>query len=727
MAAAYTRADQIGLYLTAPLGNADAGNASACLGGARQAQQVRQLDAMINGDLASVIVEQIGGMAGEGSAQVRAASTTTVAYTAPSGTEGTAAALTDGGVVLLEGGTTSKYIRLRRDGADSMADAITLDIRKIYGGLVGIGDVSTADNATGINEYLAGMVCAHGEAGSAETKIYLGTLGTQRVTGVANLAATGSGTLQTGTTNGFSDWPTSGYARISTSGGTLREIVYYDARTSEVLTISDETHRALLGTSMAAGSSTDIVDCIPGIRIGVETPDADGFIQTIADRETAPTDITWSTGTTAATGVTVPALPTLGTYGLWIHRQIPPEVTASTRVENVICFEIGGTYTQKYYGLYRVGNTAATRAKVYIGEDEMPDFTAAPESSGLPSYPVVVVLTPPGSGQKTFNVCVRTTDAYGLESYNTYPHPITIDSTGAQVHTDLTPVIDAEFVGLGSGYVQLRAQYPIGIDEMGADYFRYYLTTDGSTPDPGTDTPTDQIMSIGGGGPWRSLAVTLGPYDYGTALKAIIRPYNSTEDVEGDSVEVVTHTVALVAAPAPAHGSAGMGGVAAYDSGLAFPQTIAYLNAPTNTVYWKYRPGTTELWAGSQLVFRALASGENQITLHMPAAFSLVEGAVSGTGTANPVEVSSATRLYLCVAGQRVADINISAFTITAPSFDSSGAIIPEDTPVVGPSLALDDFSCFQVYDPAQGRWRSFLCVDNTGKFSARWMAQSAS
>ena len=727
MATAYTRADQIGLYLTAPLDNADAGNVSACLGGARQAQQVRQLDAMIEGELAPIIVEQIGGIVGEGSAQVRAVSTTTVAYTAPDGEEGTAVTIADGGVVLLEGETSSEYVRIRRDGSDLLADALTLDVRKIYDNLIAIGDVSAADNTAGIDEYLAGMLCAHGDAGAAATKVYIGTLAPQQVSDIAQLAATGTGTIEANTTDAFEDWPASGYARVTTAGGTLREIVYYTSRTAQTLLITDEAHRALLGTSMAAGAVDDVIDCVPGIRIGVEAPDSDGFIQTIADRETAPTGITWSTAITAAAGLSVPALPTLGTYGLWIHRQIPPAITESIRSENVICLEIDGTYTQKYYGLYRVQSTQAARAKVFIGEDARPDFDAAPEYSGAPTFPIVIVLTPPPSGQKTFNVCVRETDPYGLEAYNSYAHPITIDSTGAQVHTALTPVIDAEFVELGSGYVQLRARYPLGFDELGADYFRYYLTTDGTAPDPGTDTPVDTIMRIGGGGPWRSLTAELGPYDYGTQLKAIIRPYNSTEDVEGDSIDVVTHTIALVAAPAPALPSAGMGGVSAYDSGAAFPQTIAYLNAPTNTVYWKYRPGTTELWAGSQLVFRAMASGQNQITLHIPAAFSLTEGAVSGAGSANPVEVSSATRLYLCVAGQRVADINVAAFTITAPSFDASGAILPEDTPVVGPSLALDDFSCFQVYDPAQGRWRSFLCVDNAGVFSARWLAQTAS
>ena len=91
----------------------------------------------------------------------------------------------------------------------------------------------------------------------------------------------GSGTITTATASGFADWPSQGWARIKTSGGTLREIVYYTSRTATSLTVPS-AGRARLGSSAAAGSATDTVDAVPGLRIGLEALGSEGTIQTVA-------------------------------------------------------------------------------------------------------------------------------------------------------------------------------------------------------------------------------------------------------------------------------------------------------------------------------------------------------------------------------------------------------------------------------------------------------------
>ena len=95
-------------------------------------------------------------------------------------------------------------------------------------------------------------------------------------------------------------------------------------RTATSLTVP-AAGRALLGTSATAGSATDTVDEVPGIRIALENVAADA-IQTIADEFTAPTGRTWSTAITAATGLAIDSLARQTNYGLWVHRQIPVNI-----------------------------------------------------------------------------------------------------------------------------------------------------------------------------------------------------------------------------------------------------------------------------------------------------------------------------------------------------------------------------------------------------------------
>ena len=153
-------------------------------------------------------------------------------------------------------------------------------------------------------------------------KAYLATLGTQRTSDSAQLGAAGSGTITT--TGSFSDWTETGFCRITQSGGTLREIVYYSSRTATSLTVP-AAGRGLLGTSAGAGGATDLLDAVPGIRIGKEAPTGSstaGNAHTIANENTAPTGITWNTGITSASGVDIGNLAAGAIYFLWIHRAI---------------------------------------------------------------------------------------------------------------------------------------------------------------------------------------------------------------------------------------------------------------------------------------------------------------------------------------------------------------------------------------------------------------------
>jgi len=721
MATAYTRADGVQLYHTGVLGASTAGSVAGCLGGARMPQEVTQLDALISGFMPTVVVEQIAGYGGEGDGQIRAASTTTLAYTAPGQSEGTAVTVADGGSYLLEAATGNRYVRVRIDGDDDLTESLTLDQRKTYGNLIGMGDVSTTDSAAGVNEYLAGMFYVPGDEITSFT-VYVGLLQSASVTSNSTqLGASGSGTITTTTPNAFSNWAASGWARIVTSGGTLREIVYYTSRTSTALTVPS-AGRSRLGTSAAAGASTDVVYSVPGIRIAVEAPDTDGMIQAIANRNTAPSGVSWSTAITSGAGLSVSNIDPLGNYGLWIHREIPAGAKASYSQENAIFVDVNG-YTQKYYGKYRIAEAAAELYSIWKGTDARPTLTAAATATHT-SLPFTIAAAPPVSGTRDYYFVTRYTDTYGLASYNTYAHKITIDSAGNQLNATITPPVNTTLTEIGSGYVSLTAMYPRGVDASPANYFRYYISTDGTDPDPGTDTPTAVLMGVGNGiSSARFLNATIGPYTYGTDLRVLVTSYRSSDTTESDNTTATTKTISLVAPPAPSRPMTVFDGTGGYDTGLAFAWTQTAIS--TTVVYWRHAPGVTELWGNTNvLILRAVVSGQNQITLHFPAAWSLVEGSVSGTGVAGAVEVVSATRLYICVAGTRRVDIDVSAMTITAPSFEASGAVIPEDAPSTGPALVAPTFTGMQVYDNVVGKWRTALAINTSGQFSARWIKQ---
>jgi hypothetical protein len=723
MANAFTAADQLSLYLTSAGGSAATGTASNSLGGCRTAIEVKQLDALISGDIANVIVEQISGACGTGETIIYGDTTTTLKVAGSDGAFGSASTVADGSTVQLVGSTANIYARVRRDGSADLGGNLSLDVRKTYNGAIGMGNVSTTDSASGKNYYRGLMLRNNGTTDLSNIYLLVGTLGTQRTTGTAQLGASGSGTIATATTNGFADWPAQGWARIKTSGGSLREIVYYTSRTSTSLTVPS-TGRGRLGSSAAAGSATDTVDAVPGIRIGTEALSSEGKIQTIADENTAPSGISWYTGTTSANAASIATLKAGRHYGVWVHREIPAGATGTTSQETKLALS-WSTYTQTFYGLYRVSQSSLSKWSLYAGTDTFPSF-ASPVTTAT-SLPFTYALTPPGSGSRTYRLACRYTDAYGVSSYNCATHDIAINSSGANVTTEVSWPYDVALTETAGGYVQLTAKYPTGIDSTDADKFRYYVKTDGTTATTG-GSYTDAAMSFGFGlGGARILNVKLGPYSYGTPVSVLVTAYRTTGSKQSTNTTASSLTVSTVN-PAPVSSPLFVyDGASNVDASGQFTTTVTYLNNPTNTVYFKTMPGVTELWSSTTLCFRIVCGTDGVPVLYFPTAWALYNSTISGTGTANAVEVVSANELYLCVAGQRVAKLDVSAKKFYTYGFDNEAAILSMDAPVLGPSFAGVSKSYIQVFDPALGRWRTGLAVDSTGLVTAPYYIQKTS
>lgn len=326
-----TRADSIRLYYTGAGSNGGAQtDPNASLGNYRSSTLCTYHDVNITNPIANVTIDHVSGGNPEGSGTVTAASTGTLTWTPPGGTVGPAVAIADGETKILEGGgAPGQFVRVTRTSAVDLTGAATLALTYKFNDVVGFDDVSAAEAGSGDIEYRALMVKNEAAGTVKNVKVHINLLGTAQVSGSAQLGASSSGTitLSVGT---FNDWPQSGFCRIETNSGTLREIVYYSSRTSTTLTVP-AAGRGLLGTSAAAGTSTDVVKPVPGIRIALEAP-VSNAIQTVANENTAPAAVTWGTPVAKVSGLSIGDMATTALYGIWIERVVPVGATSEAEV-----------------------------------------------------------------------------------------------------------------------------------------------------------------------------------------------------------------------------------------------------------------------------------------------------------------------------------------------------------------------------------------------------------
>jgi hypothetical protein len=336
-----THADSVRAYLTGASSDGGAqASPNASLGNYRSSTLIEFLSDEITNPISNVTIDHISGANGEGAGTLTATGNDTLAWTPPGGTQGDSVTIANGETKILEGGggETEKFIRVSRTTADNLTGTATVTLSDVFNDVVGFDNVSSSEASAGDVEYRC--LCLKNDA-TSEIKnlaIWLGTLGTQRVSGSTQLGASGAGTIGISSGN-FNDWPDSGFCRIQESDGTLREIVYYSSRTSTELTIPT-AGRGLLGTSATAGAATDTLDAVPGIRIAKEAPSAQsaGYFtdKTSAGEGSQPAGLTWSTAILSAEGLDIGDLSSGNIYGLWIERTVIAGAIAEASVLNLI-------------------------------------------------------------------------------------------------------------------------------------------------------------------------------------------------------------------------------------------------------------------------------------------------------------------------------------------------------------------------------------------------------
>jgi hypothetical protein len=297
-------------------------------------------------------------------------------------------------------------------------------------------------------------------------------------------------------------------------------------------------YRAIMGKNEFTGPMADIkiwldADVNSGIAIGYEVAVADE-IQDIADETTAPTGITWVTGTTSATGITIPSVSAGQSFGLWIRRTIAADSDPSPSELVHIHIQYGDlvptTRLDDLRGKYRIARTDYETYGIWIGQDAQPDLDAAADEE-FATRPHTTALS--FDADHVYYAVVRQRNKWGLWSQNMTATPLPMLADGEQGFVAPHGPSATAITQSGNNYPIFSARYEPSQDVVLADLTRndsgraeifiLWYTRDDSTPDP-TDTPSAYgIMGTRAGVETLKYTATGTAFLDETPVKALVR------------------------------------------------------------------------------------------------------------------------------------------------------------------------------------------------------------
>lgn len=333
----YTEADALLMYLTGA--SSDGGSQDdpdASLGNYRSSSLGGQPGFLVDNPIPGLKIERIGMGNGFGIGTLEAFDNNKIRWTAPDDTVGAYDTIANGQTRMLISGSgqTTQYIVVSCHTDQGLSGSASITIVPTYNNVIGMSNIPSGSSSDKVRCVALKNV---GSRKIKSIKIWLATLATQQISDDGQLGGSGAGSIET--TGSFSDWPDTGFCRITQSNGTLREIVYYQSKTDTVLSIP-ANGRGLLGTSASAGAATDKLDCVPGLKIATELPVSDQFTEASDEYDTAAVSgLGWSTGITKETGLYVSSLDDGDMIGLWLWLAVVNGRIAAPLLENTILWE----------------------------------------------------------------------------------------------------------------------------------------------------------------------------------------------------------------------------------------------------------------------------------------------------------------------------------------------------------------------------------------------------
>lgn len=469
----------------------------------------------------------------------------------------------------------------------------------------------------------------------------------------------------------------------------------------DVSTAGNTIYRAVMLQNMTPETMTVNVSR-PGcawLDFGQEAVDASNEIQIVADETTAPTAISFAS-TQAIT------IEPYGYVGLWIRRTLStPTVTTGTHSIVTMTYTVSGvTYTITPSGYFRVFDTDLNVYELYVGEDAQPDFDVGPESNSA-SLPIAYIVTPPVSGETTFNLTTCLRNRFNLRSANRWAEAITIDSTGALVTPDVSTPTSITVTAVPNARLQITAQYMRGLDTTDADKWKVWITDDGTAPDPADPVTATVDMEIAPFTDTAMLNYTTDPdYQYGATCRVLVRAYRSTDtkastNTTDVSCQMTEEPYREVYDRQSHHGEV------YHDSG-------SVVNAPLFTLTESTSP-KVELIVGQKAVY-LWAAGHYILAIDPPffkTTLTLDATAISGTPAHDGLELEDSNTIYLAADGVRLMKLDLSAGVLQCES--SAFASTPSKSFRATPLVIEDTSVLLNVF--ADGLWKTAAEIDANG------------
>ena len=661
-----------------------------------------------------------------GTGTISCPTTGTLAYTAPGdSTAGTAVAISNGETKVLESASTGEVIRVTRTSTNDLIDTLSFSILPNMNGVIGFTDETVDDATEHYLDFHAIQIVPNTSAyASIQVEVGLPTApsATSSTSVDSQLGISGAGTVGKSAGVELAAWPARGLCVIKESGGTIREVVRYSSRTDYAITVAATGARALFGTTSAAGLATDTMHLFMDNYIFA--PETSSF-STIASSSTYPTSVgvaDWVADTLAGSPLTFD-FSGYSTAQLWIARYVDnitdsgAGVNSDKRVEiKVTTTTPAQTYTTYFQDGYRT-SVGSGQYELYVGEDTEPTFTSPDDSGALD---LEYTVTPPGSGTTDFKVTGRYRSKYDLVSQNEYSQNFEIDDAGDEVVDELTAPTDVVLSNLAGGYMQIRANYNSTLDPTPADYFTYFITEDGTTPDPDVLTGTEVLMvrDYMFNSTQKLLDVTLGPYPYNATIKVLVRALRDSDNKESPNTTPAS-TVVTTKPPAAFVPTTSLGNQYAQNQDFTFTPITTYIDQPNN-IFWLQSSGRTELWGDTTRILRFdYSSSDTSFTQSaIYTTYDIQTATVAGTpaGGETTVEVgawAAQKTLYFIVGGTRALEIDVTAGIIIFSDLHE----VPSEVVSYRTSDPYKSFiatSCIQVFDPSTFTYESTISGDTS-------------
>lgn len=307
----------------------------ASLGGFYSSSRAPGIGLKVRGGIRGLEVVRWGSAHVPGIGILAAVSDDELIYRPPGGQFGNRFAVANGETKQIQGAADHEnYLVVSRSSANPLTGTASLIYANEFNNAFGMENVSSAEAAAGEEKLRALALWNLSSVDVDDVGVWVSPVVEEAQPSDADqLPSSGAGTI--GTRGSFSGWDSAGYCRIETSGGSLRETVYYGSRTDSVLNVAADG-RGKLGTSASAGSASDVLYNVPGIRIAVESESGGQY--TVAANENDATVIgsmIWSQPIRQTAALSIGTLVAeSGRYGVWLRLSIQAGSVAMAAVRN---------------------------------------------------------------------------------------------------------------------------------------------------------------------------------------------------------------------------------------------------------------------------------------------------------------------------------------------------------------------------------------------------------